>query len=224
MAVISVVLAMLSIQTGAALAKDLFPLVGSVGTTALRLVFAAIILCVVFRPWRDMPRGKGWVPVCLYGAALGGMNILFYMAIERIPLGVAIALEFTGPLAVALWAARSLRDMVWVACAVAGIFLLLPVTEFSAALDPLGVALALGAGVGWALYIVFGQRSGEDAHGGRVVALGMCVAALLYAPIGVWTAGVTLLNGHVLAFGLMIAVLSSALPYSLEMGDVQNKV
>ncbi len=217
MALLALILAMMSIQSGAALAKSLFPMIGPVGTTSLRLFFAAIFLCAVFRPWRSWPVRGQRLPLLLYGAALGGMNVLFYMAIERIPLGVAIALEFTGPLALAFASVRALRDMVWVLCAVAGVALLLPVSEFSADLDPLGVVYALGAGVGWALYIIFGQRCGQGAHGGQVVALGMCVACALYSPLGLAIAPEAFFSWQVVWLGVLVAVFSSAVPYTLEM-------
>lgn len=217
MALLALVLAMMSIQSGAALAKSLFPLIGPVGTTSLRLFFAAIFLCAVFRPWRSLPARGQRLSLLLYGAALGGMNVLFYLAIERIPLGVAIALEFTGPLVLAFASVRAVRDMVWVLCAVAGVALLLPVSEFSADLDPLGVAYALAAGVGWALYIVFGQRCGQGAHGGQVVALGMCVASVLYSPLGFVAAPEAFFSMQVLWLGVCVAVFSSAIPYTLEM-------
>ena len=121
-AVVSVLLAMLTIQSGASIAKQLFPLIGPEGTTALRLGFSALVLWLVFRPWRSLPTNRrDWNAIVTYGLCLGGMNILFYLAIARIPLGIGVALEFTGPLAVALFLSRRKRDLIWVACAVAGI-------------------------------------------------------------------------------------------------------
>lgn len=123
------------------------------------------------------------------------MNLMFYLAIERIPLGIAVALEFTGPLAVALLSSKRKLDLLWVALAMAGIGLLLPWQTEATALDPLGVALALGAGACWAGYIIFGQKTGGALHGGTAVALGMAVAALFLFPIGLVSAGSTLLAG-----------------------------
>src|SRR6266508_3570030 len=128
-AVLSLILAMISISTGASLAKQMFPLIGSEGTSALRTSFAAIILLSLWRPWRNPPAGRNWHSVIIYGAALGGINLLFYMSIARIPLGIAVALEFTGPLAVALFASKRATDLLWAACAILGIILLLPLTE-----------------------------------------------------------------------------------------------
>lgn len=208
--------AMMSIQSGASLAKNLFPLVGAEGTTALRLFLAAIILSLVMQPWRARIDLRKCHALVAYGLSLGGMNLLFYMSLQSIPLGIAVALEFTGPLALALFSSRRLLDFVWVILAIAGLWLLLPTGATQSAIDPLGAALALGAGVCWSLYIIFGQKAGA-AHGRHTVALGTWVAALLVLPIGAWHAGSGLLNVDLLPIALGVAVLSSALPYSLEM-------
>lgn len=210
------VVAMMSIQSGASLAKNLFPLVGAEGTTALRLLLAAIILSLVMQPWRARLDLRKCHALVAYGLSLGGMNLLFYMSLQSIPLGIAVALEFTGPLALALFSSRRLLDFVWVILAIAGLWLLLPTGATQSAIDPLGAALALGAGVCWSLYIIFGQKAGA-AHGRHTVALGTWVAALLVLPIGAWHAGSGLLNVDLLPIALGVAVLSSALPYSLEM-------
>lgn len=216
-AVLAVLGAMSTIQFGAALAKGLFPVVGAQGATALRLAFAALILLAVWRPWRTKLTGRELRIVMVYGAALGAMNLTFYLALERIPLGIAVAIEFTGPLAVAVLSTRRALDFVWALLAVAGILLILPLTEASQALDPVGVVWALAAGTCWALYILFGQRAGAAVHGGTATALGMVTAALLVFPFGVAHAGWGLLNVALLPMALGVAVLSSALPYSLEM-------
>lgn len=213
--ILALVTAMVSIQSGAALAKGLFPVIGAAGVTALRVGFSALILLAVWRPWRRGPERGEIGAIALYGAALGLMNLLFYLALRTIPLGVAVAIEFTGPLAVALAGSRRSLDFAWIGLAVLGLGLLLPLSG-TKVLDPTGAALALGAGLCWAGYIVFGQRAGR-AGGGRAVALGMAVAALVVAPVGVAQAGADLLAPATLATGLVIAVLSSALPYSLEM-------
>jgi inner membrane transporter RhtA len=216
-AVLTLLLAMLSVQGGAALAKRLFPVFGAQGTTALRVLFAALLLLAVFRPWRQrLTRQQLWA-VLVYGAALGLMNLTFYLSLERIPLGIAVAIEFTGPLSVAVFSSRRPVDFVWALLAVAGILLILPLSESSQALDWLGVFWALVAGSCWALYIVFGQRAVAQVHGGTATSLGMVVAALLVVPVGVAHAGSALLDVSLLPFALGVAVLSSALPYSLEM-------
>ncbi|MEP1871892.1 MAG: EamA family transporter, partial [Paraglaciecola sp.] len=221
-AICSVLFAMVAIQSGASLAKQLFPLVGPEGTTALRLGFAAAVLWVVFRPWRAMPQGREWQSVIIYGLCLGGMNILFYLAIERIPLGIAVALEFTGPLAVALFSSKRKSDLLWVAFAIAGIVLLLPDLASTQGLDLTGALMALGAGAFWAGYILFGTRSGKQVSGGMTVALGMTVAAIVLVPVGAVSHGLALVSWEVLSIGLLVGILSSALPYSLEMIALRN--
>lgn len=208
--------AMVSVQFGASLVKRLFPVVGAQGATALRVVIAALILAVVLRPWRNWPRREGWRPLVAYGAALGLMNLTFYAALERIPLGLAVAIEFTGPLALAVMASRRAVDFLWIALAVGGLVVLLPIGGAGHGLDPVGVALALAAGAFWALYIVFGRKAGE-AHGAQATAIGMAVAALVVLPAGVLQAGASLLEPHALLVGAGVAVLSSVLPYTCEM-------
>ncbi|MGI5308873.1 EamA family transporter [Rheinheimera sp. WS51] len=217
-----VLLAMATIQSGASIAKQLFPIVGPEGTTALRLGFSAIVLWLVFRPWRAMPEGSDLRAIIFYGVCLGGMNILFYLAIERIPLGIGVALEFTGPLAVALIGSRRKTDLIWVGLAIAGILLLLPDMQGEESLDPVGVALALAAGACWAGYILFGKKTGTQASGGITVALGMTVAAIFLVPLGFVSQGMAILSWEVIPLGLAVGILSSALPYSLEMISLRN--
>lgn len=213
--ILALVAGMISITSGAALAKSLFPVIGATGVTALRVGFSALILLAIWRPWRRSLERGGIGVIVLYGAALGLMNLLFYLSLRTIPLGIAVAIEFTGPLAVALAGSRRALDFAWIGLAVLGLGLLLPLGD-TATLDPTGAALALGAGLCWAGYIVFGQRAGR-AGGGRAVSLGMLVAALVVAPVGLGQAGTELFTPSILATGFVIAVLSSALPYSLEM-------
>lgn len=210
------IVAMFSIQLGASMAKSLFPAVGALGATSLRLGFGTLLLWLVLRPWRMPWRALPWKMLLGYGISLGVMNSLFYLALQTVPLGIAIALEFTGPLGLALLGSRRPRDVAWVALVVAGLLLLVPWSSQQAALDPLGVAYALGAGVCWALYIVFGQKAGAD-HGPQAVALGATIAAMVAVPWGVLESGMDLLAPALLPMGLGVAVLSMALPYSLEM-------
>ncbi|GLS44844.1 EamA family transporter [Methylobacterium brachythecii] len=212
---LALVAGMVSIQVGAALAKSLFPVVGASGVTALRVGISALILVAAWRPWRRHLALADARAIVLYGCALGAMNLLFYQSLRTIPLGIAVAIEFVGPLSVALFSSRRPGDFAWIGLSVIGLGLLLPLHD-EAAIDPLGAACALAAGVCWALYIVFGQRAGQ-AHGGQAVSLGMAVAALLAAPFGIVEEGVKLLEPQALLTGLIVAVMSSALPYSLEM-------
>ena len=214
--IVVLLIAMSSIQSGASLAKTLFPLVGAPGVTALRLALGTLILVAIFKPWRLRFTREQRLPLLLYGLALGGMNYLFYLSIQRIPLGVAVALEFTGPLAVALFGSRRPVDFLWVALAVAGLWFLLPLGQSAAHLDLTGAALAIGAGACWAVYIISGQRAGEE-HGPATVAMGSLIAAVVFVPVGVLQAGDALWHWTLLPLGLGIAILSTALPYSLEM-------
>jgi inner membrane transporter RhtA len=218
-------IAMVSGQCGAALVKELFPVVGVAGATALRLTLASLMLAIVWRPWRLAPTARAMRSILIYGAAMGLMNFLFYSSLERIPLGIAVALEFTGPLAVAIAASHRAVDFLWIVLAAAGILALLPhgmvapgmgPPGFARGLPPVGIACALGAGVCWALYIVFGQRAGS-AHGGATAALGTLVGAALILPVGVAHAGAALFSPALLPTACGVALLSSALPYSLEM-------
>lgn len=212
----ALIVAMLSFTSGASLAKQLFPIVGAEGTTALRLSIGALILLAVLRPWRIRFSAASWRSIVFYGLAMGGMNLLFYMSIQTLPLGIAIALEFTGPLSVAVLSSRRKIDLLWVAFAAGGLLLLLPLGNGVANVDPTGALLALGAGGCWALYIVAGKRAGQE-HGTLATSLGMAVAAIAVAPIGFAHAGMTLLQPDVLLIGTVVAVLSSAFPYTLEM-------
>lgn len=194
----------------------LFPLVGAAGTSAVRVGFSALLLLAFWRPWRWALSARDARTVALYGAALGAMNLCFYMSLATIPFGVAVAIEFSGPLAVALFASRRALDFVWVLLAVCGLGLLLPLGHDVIDLDPRGVAYALGAAVFWATYIVFGKRA-SHLHAGHSVALGLAMAALVVVPVGVLHAGSALLSPSLLLVGLGVALVSSALPISLEM-------
>jgi inner membrane transporter RhtA len=186
------------------------------GVTALRLALGTLILVIIFKPWRLRFTAEQRLPLLLYGLALGAMNYLFYLSIQRIPLGIAVALEFTGPLAVALFGSRRPLDFVWVILAVLGLWFLLPLGQDVAQVDLTGALLALGAGACWAVYILTGQRAGEE-HGPATVAMGSLIAAVVFVPLGMLQATDTLFQWSLLPLGLAIAVLSTALPYSLEM-------
>jgi len=207
---------MVGFQSGAALAKTLIPVVGAAGAVALRLGLATVMLVLVWRPWRSRLGVAALRTIGIYGAALGCMNLLFYLALQRIPLGIAVALEFTGPLAVALVAAIRPLDFLWVALAILGVVMVLPFGGNAQAVTPAGMACALGAGACWALYIVYGRRAGLQS-GGQTTALGMLVGAILIVPVGLAQAGSALFDPAILPTALGVAFLSSALPYSLEM-------
>jgi inner membrane transporter RhtA len=212
----AVVAAMVCFQLGATLAKGLFPIVGAGGTAALRLSIAALILLAVWRPWHIRFTRRQLSIVIVYGVAMGWMNFFFYLALSYIPLGITMALEFTGPLGVALFASRRPIDFLWILLAALGLVALLPLGFGGAPLSVLGVAYALAAGVCWALYILFGRRAGA-AHGGQITSWGTVIGALVIVPIGFAHSGTQLFSPAILPMAIGVAVLSSALPYSLEM-------
>ena len=216
MPVAVILIAMMSIQSGASLAKSLFPLVGAPGVTALRIALGTLILVVIFKPWRLRFKKEQRLPLLFYGLALGGMNYMFYLSIQTIPLGIAVALEFTGPLAVALFSSRRPVDFIWVILAVLGLWFLLPLGQSVSQIDLTGAALALGAGACWAVYILTGQRAGEE-HGPATVALGSLIAAVIFVPIGMAQATDSIWQWSILPVGLGVGILSTALPYSLAM-------
>jgi inner membrane transporter RhtA len=210
-----VLIGIASVQFGAALAKSLFDEVGPGGTVLLRVLFAAIVLAAIWRPAVGGRSRSDWRLVVVFGLSLAAMNLAFYESLERIPLGVAVTFEFVGPLGVAIAGSRRPLDLVWVLLAAAGILLL---SDFGGAdLDGLGVALAFLAGAFWAAYIVLAVRVGRAFPGGSGLALAMVVGAAALVPVGVADAGAELLVPWILAAGLAVAILSSAIPYTLEM-------
>lgn len=219
--ILLLLVAMTSIQFGASFAKQIFDVAHPAGITMLRTSLAALFLLALWRPWRATWDRSAWLHVLPYGASLGIMNLMFYMSLQRIPLGIAVAVEFTGPLGLALLSSRRKQDLLWVALAALGIILISPITGHDA-LDPIGLLLALGAGFCWALYIIFGQRMGRRIPAGTATALGMLVAALVTIPVGAFYVNEEFFQARVWWMGLMVAILSSALPYSLEMTALKH--
>jgi inner membrane transporter RhtA len=205
-----------SVNLGAAVAKNLFPLIGVEAITAFRVGFSAIILLAIFRPWRERLTRRDALNLLIYGTVMGMMNLLIYRAFQRIPIGIAVAIEVTGPLLVALLSSRRPRNIASCILAAFGLYLLLPLNPGAGRLDPVGVAYAFGAAACWALYIVFGKRA-STLRGGQAVAWGMLVASLFIVPLGVIYADASMLTPAIVMTGLVIAVLSSAVPYSLEI-------
>jgi inner membrane transporter RhtA len=214
-AMVLVLGAISSVQFGAALAKTLFDEIGAGGTVFVRVLFAALVLVLIWRPRvAGLGRREGLL-AGLFGLTLAGMNLAFYSALDRIPLGITVTLEFVGPLGVAVAGSRGALDLLWVGLAAAGILLL---SDFGTTdLDGLGVALALFAGCLWAAYILLSARVGQVFPGGSGLALAMVVAAVLLCPVGVADAGADLFVPWILAAGAAVAILSSVIPYSLEL-------
>jgi inner membrane transporter RhtA len=218
---------MITVQIGAALAKSLFGALGPAGVVFLRVGFASLVLLALWRPWRAVARRYAradFVAVIAFGLVLAAMNFTFYASIARIPLGVAVTVEFIGPLGVAVAGSRRLLDVLWVLLAAAGILLLAPLPTGGAAtqLDPTGLALALLAGGFWAAYILLSARVGRAAPGGGGLALAMTVGAVALLPLGVLEAGSALLDPRLLLEGAAVALLSSVVPYSLELAALRR--
>ena len=209
-------IAMFTLQGAASLAKSLFSEVGAPGVAALRLGLSTLMLWVMFKPWRLTFTAEQRRPLVFYGLALGGMNFLFYMALRTIPLGIGVALEFVGPLTLALANSRKLTDFLWIIIAVSGLWLLLPLHGGANNIDPLGAFFALAAGACWAIYIIFGQKAGAE-HGAATVAVGSLIASLVFVPTGLVMAEPGIWHWSILPIGLLVALLSNAIPYSLEM-------
>lgn len=213
---------MLSLTLGASIAKGLFPVLGPAGVTFLRLGIGTVILFIVWRPWRTPISAARLGIIAVYGVVLGAMNLGFYEAIARLPISIAIALEFLGPLTLAFVMSKGRLDVLWATLALAGVVLLLPLTAVQARLDGAGILFALVAGAAWAAYIMMGKKAGAEAHPGTVTALGMLIGTLTAAPFGVvpvsaatWTPGMALA-------ALAVGLLSSAIPFSLEMAALRH--
>lgn len=208
-------LAMLSVQLGSAFAKSLFAPLGSTGTVFLRVAIAALVLLLFWRPRLSEYTRADYALVALFGLSIAGLNGFFYASLARLPLGIAVTLEFVGPLGVALVASRRLRDVLWILFAAAGVILLAPI--HGTVIDPVGVGLAFGAGGCWAAYILLNVRVGRVFSGGTGLALGMSVAALALAPFGLANMRVVWHQPSLLLVGSAVALLSSIIPFSLEL-------
>lgn len=216
----AVIAAILSFALGTTVAKSLFPLIGAESAVTLRVVLSALVMAVIFRPWKAKRTGAHlWLTV-LFGLVLGAMNLTFYLSLRTLPIGIALGIEFIGPLTVALLGARRLSHVAWVGLAGLGLVLLLPLT--GQAIDPVGAGFAALAAVFWALYIVLGKKL-SNFDPGRSLALGMAAAILVVAPVGLGQMDWALvLTPTVLGLALLVAILSSALPYSLEMAALKH--
>ena len=215
-------IAMISMQSSGSFAKYLFGQFPILTVSAMRLLLGAVILALIFKIWQIHFRQIKWPAIISYGLALAGMNLLFYLSINRLPLGIAVSFEFIGPLSVALFYARQKFDFVWVGLAILGLVLLFPFDQAAQPLDPIGIAFALGAGACWALYIVAGQRP-SGVSGNHTVCLGMFVGMLVLMPIALFAG----MPAHTfepmsLLYFVALAVLASALPFTLEMIALRN--
>jgi inner membrane transporter RhtA len=209
-----VVWGIISVQVGAAIAKDLFHLVPPTALVWLRLFTSAIILLIMARPRLPGHSRRDWLIVLGFGVSLMTMNWAIYQSFARIPLGIAVTIEFLGPLAVAVIGSRRLRDLIWVLLAATGVALL---GASRATLSLAGVGFALLAGLGWACYILLSAQTGRRWPGLTGLALASMVGAIALAPPAILDAGSRLLNPTVLALGVAVGLLSSVIPYSFEL-------
>jgi inner membrane transporter RhtA len=204
-----------SVQVGSALGKTLFDEIGPGGAVFLRILTAAVVLALIWRPRVSGHSRRALGLAVVFGLVLGAMNFAFYSSIDRIPLGIAVTFEFVGPLGVAVFGSRRPLDLLWVALAAAGILLL---SDFgSGDLDPAGVGLALLAGAFWAAYILLSVWVGKVFPGGSGLALAMLVATAALAPVGIAEAGAELLVPWILLVATGVGLMSSAIPYTLEL-------
>ena len=211
-----------SLQVGAACAARLFPVAGSTGTTLLRLGLAALALLVAIRPRAYRWDARQWLPVLAFGLTLAAMNGSFYAAIERIPLGTAVTVEFLGPLTLAAVLSRRLRELTWVLLAAAGVALLGLADGAGPGLDPVGVGLALVAGLFWACYILASRRVGARVPGHGGLAMATAVGALALLPFGAVGAAHAVERPHSLLLAAGTALLASVVPYSLELAALRR--
>lgn len=216
----AIVLAIISVQGGATIAKGLFPLLGAAGTASVRIGFSAFILLVVYRPNLKQLNKTQWKAVIPYGISLGAMNLIFYLAIKRIPLGLGVTLEFIGPLLLAVLGSKRPIDFLWVLLAAIGIACITPWNEKGA--DIIGILLALLAGAFWAGYIVLGGRISKLIEGGQAVAIGMIFASIVVLPFGIGDGILNHFSPMMLLSGIALALLSSAIPFTLEMNALRK--
>lgn len=221
-AVFLLFIAMLCVQSSGSLAKILFQQFPVLTVSAMRMLLGALILAIIFQIWKINFKNVRWSSILSYGIALAGMNGLFYLSIERLPLGIAVSFEFIGPLSVALYYARQKYDLLWVSMAILGLILLFPFDQATQSLDLKGIAFAIGAGACWAVYIIAGQRP-SGISGNHTVCLGMFVGMLCLMPVAMFS-GMTsdvFLPSNVFYF-IGLAILASALPFTLEMIALRN--
>ena len=213
--ILAVITAMAAFQVGAALAKDLFPAIGPTGAAALRLLFGSLMLLALVRPWRNWPRKAPLLSMVGLGLAMAGAIQMFYLAIDHLPLGIAIAIQFLGPLAIAVFGSRRAIDLLWAALAAGGVWCLVAMNAAGERIDFIGVGWAIGAGASWAAYILLGRRV-TAVFGNATAAISVTIAALVIIPIGYASAGAALFSVDLIPLALLVALFSAAIPFSLE--------
>lgn len=217
-AILVLCIAIISFQSGSAFATGVFKEIGPIATVALRQGFSAILLLIFAKIWTFDFKNFDIKTLTAYGLSLGAMNLFFYLSIERIPLGIAVAIEFSGPLLVSVFSSRRKTDFIWILFAAIGIYMLLPVHEFAQKIDTLGLLFAIIAAFAWGAYIVFGHKIGKTMNELNAVSLGMAISALISIPLALFftkSNNISLFNWFY--FGIVLCLLSGAVPYAMEM-------
>ena len=212
--------AIASVQVGATFARQLFAFIGPSGAVFLRVALGAAILLVLGRSGRPRLSAAQWRSVLVFGLVIAGMNLCFYQAIARIPLGVAVTIEFLGPLGVAIAGSRKLVDFAWAALAAIGVAILS--FKGGGTISTVGLLFGLAAAAGWACYILLSQRVGRIVPGPGGLAFALAIAGIALLPFGIASAGARLLEPHNLLAGALVAILSSAIPFSLEFAALRR--
>lgn len=207
-------LSMICVQGGASIAKRLFPALGPIGTSSVRIGLSTVLLLLINRPKFSTFTRQQWIYSAMYGIGIAAMNFIFYLAIQRIPLGLGVTVEFVGPLFLALFLSRKMLDVLWGLLACVGILLIVPWTTNG--VDLIGLGLAFLAGVFWAVYIVMGSKVSKIMEGKDAVTTGMIFASMIIIPIAVWDGSVFNITPSLFLLGLGVAIFSSALPFSLD--------
>lgn len=220
-AVLILISAMISIQYGASMAKGLFGVLTPEAVTSARITMAALILSLLFKPWRLKLSKKEKIYIVGYGVALGFMNLTFYKALKYAPLGIVVAIEFLGPLAISFLYSKKAFDFVWALLAGVGIYMILP-QHGSQNVELVGIFYALLAALCWALYIVFGKGVGKNQNPMQITSLGMIISSLATFFFGVFDTGLVFTDSTIFVKCLLVALFSSAIPYSLEMISLKN--
>ena len=215
--VVLIILSMISLVSGASLAKQLFVTIGPESTSVIRLGIAAFFLTLLWRPWKKKLKKQQLKIIAIYGICLGVMNFLFYLAIARLPLGIAIAIEFIGPLSVAIYLSKKAFDFLWAILAIIGIALILPLSEVQQPVDIIGVVYALGAAAAWALYVIQGKKAASVARSGITTSLGMITGFIAIFPFGATNLPIIFTSSNLILTAIAVGIFSSAIPYSLEM-------
>lgn len=225
LAVVFMVLSMISYQISASFAKQLFMVLDPLTVTILRLCFAAVIVCIMFRSWHILKRLSflKWRDLLCYSAALGFMNILFYMSLGKLPQGIAVGLEFIGPLGLALLSIKQRSDYLWVGLAILGIALMVPWGQAqSEQFSLIGATCALAAGLCWAFYIYFGQKVVQQNIGMHALTIAISLSALSLLPIGLYNNAAALVETQYWGKALAIAILATAIPYALDLQALKH--